>query len=150
MNPPPDTPDPFLKSLTDEASELPGLAASEARRFSARRAQHRRRLTWGLAIAILGVCGWQTLPLLWPTRKAAGSPPIVAHQPSAPEATRPAEFVKVQTLQEAMSQPLPTPPGASQEQKDLLEAARGLPLVLVMDDAGKLARIHVVERLALP
>ncbi len=48
-----------------------------------------------------------------------------------------------------MSQPLPTPPGASQEQKDLLEAARGLPLVLVMDDSGMLARIHVVERRAL-
>ena len=150
MNPPPDAPDPFLKSLTDEATELPGLAASEARRFSSRRARHRRRLTRGLAIAILGACCWQTLLLLWPTRKEAGSSPILAHQPSDPKATRPVEFVKVQTMQEAMSQPLPTPAGASQEQKDLLEAARGLPLVLVMDDSGMLARIHVVERRALP
>jgi hypothetical protein len=150
MNPPPDISDPFLKSLADEASELPGLAANEARRFSARRAQHRRRLTWGLVIAVTGVCYWQTRPLLWPIQNETGPPPILAHQPPDPKATRPAEFVKLQTMQEAMSQPLPTPPGARQEQKDLLEAARGLPLVLVMDDSGKLARIHVVERIAPP
>ena len=75
---------------------------------------------------------------------------MFTHQPSAPKATRPAEFVRVQTMQETMSQPLPIPPGASQQQKDLLEAARGLPLVLVLDDSGMLARIHVVERRALP
>ncbi len=153
MNPPPDTPDPFLKSLTDEASELPALAASEARRFSARRARHHHRLIRGLAIAMVGVCCWQTLPLLWRGRSKAGSPPIFVHQPSspksAPKATRPAEFVKVQTMEESISQPLPAPSGASQEQKDLLEAARGLPLVLVMDNSGKLARIHVVERSVL-
>ena len=150
MNPPPDTPDPFLKSLTDEAAELPLLAASEARRVSAGRAQHRHQITLGVAVAILGLCCWQTLHLLWPTRRQVGSTSKFVHQPSAPKATRPAEFVKVQTMQEAMSQPLPIPPGASQDQKDLLEAARGLPLVLVMDDSGKLARIHVIQRLAPP
>jgi len=148
MNPPPDSPYSFLKCLSDEASELPGLAACEARRFSARRAQRRRRLTRGLAVAILCMCCWQGLRLLRPAWNKAGAPPILAYQPSAPKAASAAEFVIVQTMQEAMSQPLPTPPGASPEQKDLFEAARGLPLVLVMDDSGKLARIHVVERLA--
>ncbi len=38
------------------------------------------------------------------------------------------------------------PHGATEEQKDLLQAARGLPLLLVMDRSGKLTRIHVIER----
>jgi hypothetical protein len=146
MNTPPDTPDPFLKCLTDEAANLSGLAASEARRYRSRRARYRRQLARGLAIAILGVSCWQALPLLRPIRKEAGLPPKIVRQPPAPAVSRPAEFVKVQTLQEAMSEPVTIPPGASQEQKALLEAARGLPLLLVMDDSGKLARIHVVER----
>ncbi len=150
MNPPPDTLHPFLKSLIDETAELPRLAASEARRFTARQAERRAQLTWAVAIAMLGMCSWESLHLRWPIPRQAGSPPKFVQQPPAPKAPRPAEFIKVQTIQEAMSQPLPTPPGASQEQKDLLEAARGLPLVLVLDESGKLARIHVVERVGPP
>ena len=58
----------------------------------------------------------------------------------------PRNFVVVQTMEEAISKPLPPPPGATQEQKDLLELARGLPLLLVMDHSGKPTRILVVER----
>jgi hypothetical protein len=146
MNRPPHTTDPLLKSLSDEAAELPGVAASEARRFNARRTRHRRLLTRGLVFTIIALCYWQSVHLFWPAQKENGR----VYQTAAPTSTGTAEFVKVRTLEQAMSQPLPTPPGASREQKDLLEAARGLPLVLVLDRSGKLARIHVVEPDPLP
>ena len=146
MNPSPDIPDPWLKSLTDEAADLPGLAASEARRFRARRLHHRRQWALVFGIVIIGAGFWQSFRLVHPVRKQAGSPPILVQQMPASKEAHPAEFVKVQTMEEAMSEPFPIPPGASQQQKELLEAARGLPLLLVMDDSGKLARIHVIER----
>jgi hypothetical protein len=55
-------------------------------------------------------------------------------------------FVMVQTTEEAASRSLPPPPGATQEQRALLESAHGLPLLLVMDASGKPTRIMVVER----
>lgn len=63
-----------------------------------------------------------------------------------PSGALPREFVKVQTEEEAMGNPLPLPEGLDQEQQELFKAARGLPLLLVRDRAGKVLRIHVIER----
>ncbi len=141
-----ETPDPLPKCLTDDAAHLPGLAARQARQAWARRVRNRRRLAQGLAVAILTYCSWQALHLMGPDRKQNRAPPTIVHQPPGVTISRPGEFVKIQTLQQVMSEPAATPPGASDEQKALLEAARDQPLLLVIDDSGRLARIHVIER----
>ena len=146
MNPPSDTPDPLLKSLIDDAADLPCMAASVARQLQSRRDQNRRRLIRGLAIAILGAFSWQALNPFLPAWKKAESSTNRVPLPPVPAKTRLPAFVKVQTMDEAMSEPLPTPLGATQEQKDLIEAARDLPLLLVMDASGKLTKICVIER----
>jgi hypothetical protein len=138
-----DPSDPFRAMLTDDAAHLPAMAAQAAREFCARRARHRRRLAQAALVALLGVCCWQTFHLIRSVPKGSGLAQSALQQPAA---ARPGNFVMVQTMEEAISKPLPPPPGATQEQKDLLESARGLPLLLVMDDSGKPPRIVVVER----
>ena len=129
--------------LTDDAAHLPAMAAQAAREFRARRAQHRRRLAQAALVALLGVCCWQTFHFIRSVPKEGDLAQTAIQQPAP---TRPGNFVMVQTMEEAIAKPLPPPPGATQEQKDLLEAARGLPLLLVMHDSGKPPRILVLER----
>lgn len=143
MKPNSDPPDPFREMLTDDAAHLPSMAAQAAREFRARRARHRRRLAQATLAALLGVCCWQTSHWLRSVPKEGELAQNVS-QPSVPAG--PSNFVMVQTMEEAIAKPLPPPPGATQEQKDILEAARGLPLLVVMDGSGKPARILVVER----
>jgi hypothetical protein len=66
--------------------------------------------------------------------------------PQRPGADRLENVVRVQTVEEAVTSPLPLPAGTTEEQRALLESARGLPLLLVMDSSGKPKRIVVVER----
>ena len=139
MKPPSHLPDPLWQAITDDASDLPGLAAAEVRRQRAQRRQQRRRLAGALLVIGLGVSLWQTLRLVTPAQKDAESPPNLA-------ANQPAGFVKVQTMEQALADPLPIPAGASQEQREVLEATRGLPMLLVMDDASHIQRIHLIER----
>lgn len=143
MKPISDPSDPFREMLTDDAAHLPAMAAQAAREFRARRAQHRRRLAQAALVALLGVCCWQAFHLIRSVPKGGDLAQNVLQQPAP---ARPGNFVMVQTMEEAIAKPLPPPPGATQEQKDLLEAACGLPLLLVMDDSGKPPRIVVVER----
>jgi hypothetical protein len=143
MKPNSDPSEAFREMLTDNAAHLPAMAAQAAREFRARHAQHRRRLVQAALVALLGVCCWQSSHWIRSVPKGGDLARNVIQQPAP---ARPGNFVMVQTLEEAISNPLPPPPGATQEQKDLLEAARGLPLLLVMDDSGKPARILVVER----
>ena len=143
MKPNSDPSDPIREMLTDAAAHLPGMAAQAAREFRARRARHRRRLAQAALVALLGVCCWQTSHLNRSVPKGGDLAQNVI-QPSA--RARPGDFVMVQTMEEAVAKPLPPPPGATQEQKDLLESAPGLPLLLVMDVSGKPVRILVLER----
>jgi len=129
--------------LTDDAAHLPAMAAQAAREFRARRARHRHRMAQAALVALLGVCCWQTFHLIRSVPKGGDLAQNVIQQSAL---ARPRNFVMVQTMEESISKPLPPPPGATQEQKDLLESARGLPLLLVMDDSGKPPRIVVVER----
>ena len=143
MKPNSDPSDPFRDMLTDDAAHLPAMAAQAAREFRARRARHRHRMAQAALVALLGVCCWQTFHLIRSVPKGGDLAQNVIQQSAL---ARPRNFVMVQTMEESISKPLPPPPGATQEQKDLLESARGLPLLLVMDDSGKPPRIVVVER----
>ena len=146
MKPPSHPADPLLQAITDEAADLPGLAAAEVRRHRTRRRQQRRRLAGALLAVWLGVCLWQSLRTTTPAGKHTVSTPSLVAGTTGPAAEPPAGFVKVQTVAQAQSDPVPVPSGVTQEQRALLEACPGLPVLLVMDDSGRVARIHVVER----
>ena len=143
MKPNSDPSDRIREMLMDDAAHLPTMAAQAAREFRARRARHRHRMAQAALVALLGVCCWQTFHLIRSVPKGGDLAQNVIQQSAL---ARPRNFVMVQTMEESISKPLPPPPGATQEQKDLLESARGLPLLLVMDDSGKPPRIVVVER----
>ncbi len=145
MNPSPDRSDPLLKSLAEEAADLPELAAREARRSRAAHTQLRRRLSSALTIVVLGICASQSWRFLHPAHLGFSTVGFVQQAPVS-NVSEPAEYIKVQTMQEAITEPLPIPAGLSREQGELLEAARGLPLLLVKDDAGKVVSIQVIER----
>ena len=140
MKPNSDPSDPIREMLTDDAAHLPTMAAQAAREF---RARHRRRMAQAALVALLGVCCWQTFPLIRSVPKGGDLPQNVIQQSAL---ARPRNFVMVQTMEEAISKPLLSPSGATQEQKDLLKSARGLPLLVVMDGSGKPTQILVLER----
>ena len=140
MKPNSDPSDRIREMLMDDAAHLPTMAAQAAREF---RARHRRRMAQAALVALLGVCCWQTFPLIRSVPKGGDLPQNVIQQSAL---ARPRNFVMVQTMEEAISKPLPSPSGATQEQKDLLKSARGLPLLVVMDGSGKPTQILVLER----
>lgn len=143
MKPNADPSDPLREMLTDNAAHLPALAAQAAREYRARQARQQRRLARAAVLAILAVCGWQTLHWIRPGPKAHDLARTVIQQPAG---ARPENFAVARTVEEAASKSLPPPPGVTEEQRDLLESARGFPLLLVMDASGKPARIVVLER----
>lgn len=143
MNPNPDPSDSLREMLTDDAAHLPAMAAKAAREHRTRQAQDRRRLTQAVCLALLGVCTWQALH--WIRSRPEGSG-LAQNQIPKPPPTRLENRVLAHTTEEAASNPLPPPPGITEEQRELLESARGLPLLLVMDASGKPAQIVVVER----
>ena len=56
------------------------------------------------------------------------------------------KFVIVRTEEQARNEPLPLPDGLTEDQANVVKAARGLPLLLVRDSFGKVERIHVIAR----
>lgn len=72
-------------------------------------------------------------------------PADVPGQTSPPSLQR-SKYVTIRTMEQARKESLPMPDGITQDQAKVLIAARGLPLLLVRDRAGKVARIHVIER----
>lgn len=143
MNPDPDRSDSLLDILADGAAHLPAVAAQAALEHRIRQARYRRRLAGALVLVLLGVCGWQSIPWMRPGKMGGER---ARHFPSEPAGARLENVVLVQTGGEPLPAPLPPPPGATEEQKELLTSARGLPLLLVMDAPGQPARIVVVER----
>jgi hypothetical protein len=108
-----------------------------------------------VSILVFAICAWPVFRPRDVSRESIAMRPIPvepspeaapALMPSALADSQPDEFVKVQTEEQAKNEPLPPPAGLSQEQQSLFEAARGLPLLLVRDGAGKVTRIHVIER----
>ena len=97
-------------------------------------------------VAALGLFGWQALSLLHLDRERKHAALTAAVSPAAPETRRPIEFVRLHGPQMATADPVAVPAGTSKEYQALLEAARGQPVLLVLDSSGKLASVHVFER----
>lgn len=144
MKTPPDSNEPLLQSLADEVSDLPLLAAQEARKTHALRMKQRRQVSLAITVLLFGMC----LSLIVRERNV-GADFAASHLPAdfpSPLSLQRSNFVTVRTMEQARKEPLPLPDGITQDQAKVLIAARGLPLLLVRDRAGKVARIHVIER----
>ena len=87
---------------------------------------------------LIGLSGWTGWQYSCGLREATHR----SHEVSAAAA----EFVKVETEEDALRNPPALPNGLSDDQRELLIAARGMPLLLVKDGAGKVKRIDVIER----
>jgi len=159
MNTPNEPNDPLLQSLADEASDLPLRAAHEARSRNMHYLRQRGLAASAVTILFAGLCAWSFITMPEPRSSSVTVQPAVPHEspkespapfpPSAiakndPSVQPSREIAKVQTEDDAMNDPLPD--GLDHEQQELFKAARGLPLLLVRDSSGKVARIHVIER----
>ena len=143
MKPDPDPHQHFREMLSEDASHLPAMAARAARESRVRRDRLRRRWASASLLTLLVVGGWHLFDGIH--RVLPGHDLVSDVIPASAVAGR-ESFVRVRTMDEALAEPLPPPPGATPDQKDLLDAARGLPLLLVLDASGKPSRIVVVER----
>ncbi len=140
MKPNSEPSDPYHAMLTDGDGQLPVMAARAAREYRARRRRQRRQFA---LVILLGVSSWITLQMILPAPKGGE---LARNTIPPPAPAPPGNFVITRTMEEAISKPLPPPPQATEEQKKVLESARGLPLLVVMDRSGNPARIVVLER----
>lgn len=147
MRTPFDPTDPLLQSLTEEAADLPRKAAGEARRTRELGRRRRRQIVMTATALFCGMCAWQVIQPMNTGRESIGMQEL----PDAPLKTahpsrEPDNHLIVRTEEQARNEPLPLPEGLTREQENVVKAARGLPLVLVRDNTGKVSRIHVIER----
>lgn len=148
MKTPFDPIDPLLQSLTDEAADLPLKAAAEARRARTLRTRRHRQMALTLTVIFCGVCAWQMFP-----RGGKDGVMITSVEPSDAGTGLPGEAslashqtMIVRTEVQAKNEPLPLPDGLTADQAKVVKAAHGLPLLLVRDRSGSVARIHLIER----
>lgn len=137
---------PILRALAEEAAALPGMAAAEARRLLRKR---HRRLCWTtatVAVTFAGLCVWQAFRLAHNTGKKPEQALTTRQKSSPAVASNPAGVALIQTIEETRNDPWRAPPDANEDQRNLLKTASGLPVLIVMDGPGKIARIHVIER----
>jgi hypothetical protein len=156
MKTPFDPIDPLLQILAEDAADLPLKAAGEARQARAHHAKRRRQMAITATMLLCSACIWQFFQrgqigsesVAIPSRADAPiafPDPPAPHFPEPPE-PKPREVAIARTETQAMNEPLPLPEGLTEEQASVVKAARGLPLLLVRDTAGRVARIHVIER----
>ncbi len=128
MKTPHPSPDPLLRSLTEEAANLPSLAAAEARQRSIQRRRNQRNSLVAIT-SLIGIVSW------WVSYPVSESPhgPADSHKIAETHFEDPAEL-----------QALPS--GLSPEQAAVVKAAGDLPLLLIRDSSGKVSRIHVINR----
>jgi hypothetical protein len=139
MKTPSEPNDPLLQSIAEEAADMPLKAAVEARKTRIRRTQQRRQIAITAVALFCGVCAWQMFP---PAERARDLTANVSISPTPLEQG----ILLVRTEEQARNEPLPLPAGLSKDQENLVKAAQGLPLLLVRDSTGRVARIHVFER----
>ncbi|MFZ4766229.1 MAG: hypothetical protein ACOYMN_14865 [Roseimicrobium sp.] len=140
MKTPADPNDPLLRSLAEEAADLPLKAAGEARRTRALRMKHHRQAALALSVLFCGVCAWQ----IYAPRDRGRE--LIATHTSPDSRMNVAKHVIVRTEEQARYEPLPLPDGLSADQAKVVLAAQGLPLLLIRDHTGRVARIHTIER----
>jgi hypothetical protein len=143
MKPDSDGSDSLRDLLLDDVAHLPAMASHAAREHRARQARNRRVLARAAVFVMLGVCGFQSLQWI---RQKPNDATLTRNLVTQPTGPRLPNLVMVQTLEEALVNPLPPPPGITPEQKVLLESTNGLPILLVMDAPGTPPRMVVVER----
>ena len=134
--------DSLLQSLVEEVNELPQAAAAQARQRRQARA-NLARVASLLAAALLAVGIWfsQRAPRRETTNEIAGvTKPLEATRPSARQG-----YVKVYQAGEATESDS-IPSDASEREKKLLTALPGVPVLIVKNDAGEIARVHIFER----
>lgn len=141
--------DPLFQSLADEAADLPARAASAARQRNAQRRRNREGLAQAAVLALLGVIIWNLVPkqAAPPTTVAVHSPGVTAPErspePDAPIAQPSGNpFPRKSAVPAALS----LPSGLDPEQTKFVKAVGDLPLLFVRDAAGKVTRIHLVQR----
>ena len=140
MKTPADPNDPLMRSLAEEAADLPLMAASEARRTRALRMKQRRQVTLSMTVLMCGLCAWQ---IYAPRDKGRG---LIATHTSPEAPMNVAKHLIVRTEEQARNEPLPLPDGLTANQAKVVLAAQGLPLLLIRDHTGRVARIHFIER----
>ena len=167
MKTPFDSTDPLLQILAEEAADLPLKAANEARKSRSLEAKRRRQIAIAVSVLFCAMCVWQFFPqgqvgkdpvaIQTPADAPIAVPepaslePSLQPMPHVPEPSDPPspqshEVAIARTQEQAMNEPLLLPEGLTEEQASVVMAARDLPLLLVRDTTGKVARIHVIER----
>lgn len=135
--------EPLLRNLTEEAADLPLKAAAEARRARADRIRQRRQIALAIVVLFCGVCAWRTH-----SPRDTGREFLTIHEPpdAALSSAQPNLRVIVRTEEQARKEPLPWTEGLTADQASVVNVAHGLPLLLIRDRSGRVARIHAIER----
>ena len=126
MNTKNDSPDTLLNCLTEEAADLPIRAAFEARKITKQHRKNRQKLTLVATTAILIITSWKLSSSIF---KNVPESSIITDNP---------------TDTPALKQPLPAE--LDPEQMAFLQATGDIPLLIVRNSAGKVTRIHLIER----
>ncbi len=162
MKTPFDPADPLRQILAEETADLPLKAASEARKSRSLQAKYRLQIATTVSVLFCTMCVWQFFPREQVSKESMAlqtpaAAPIAfpdessrpfphSPEPTEPPSPQPREVETVQTQEQAINDPLPLPEGLTEEQANVVNAARGLPLLLVRDTSGRVTRIHVIER----
>ncbi len=134
--------DELLKSLVEETYALPQAAAAQARARQRTR-MNAVRVAAMLAVSLLAVGIWFSQR----ARRHEATKDIVraANPPEAAKTSTRQGYVKVYQAGEAV-EPEAIPPDVSEREKKLLTELSGVPVLIVKNDVGEIARVHIFER----
>jgi hypothetical protein len=137
----PESDDELLKSLVEETKALPQAAAAQARARQRTR-MSTIRITTLLAVSALTGIWFSQRP---PHSKVTTETPHAVNAPEASEPSTRQGYVKIHQVGEAVA-PDPIPPDATEREKELLTELPDVPLLIVKNEAGQVARVHIFER----
>ena len=142
MKTPSEPGDELLKSLVEETNSLPQAAATHARaRQRARMNVVRITATLTISLLVVGIWFSQQGPRDEGTKKITHAAiPLEAAKTLTPQG-----YVKVHQPGETADLD-PIPPNVSEREKKLLTDLPGVPLLIVQNAAGEIARVHIFER----
>lgn len=135
----PEPDDELMNSLVKETVALPRAAAAQAR------AQQRARMKTVAITAVMAAS--VSVAGIWFSKRHAASGEI-ARTASPSEVFKPSAlqgYVKVHQAGEVAGTNS-APPDASERERQLLTELPGIPLLIVRNDAGEVARVHIFER----
>jgi hypothetical protein len=133
--------DPVLQALIDETKELPRAAAAHAR---SRRSRNQAMLSLSLAVTAMVLAAG-----IWafrPSPSHRGAQRLVMSAQTATVDRTPVRPGYVKVYQPGESAPAEILAGASDDEKQLLKQLSDVPVLIVMDKDGQVARVHIFER----